>query len=163
MVVTPSGMTVFLQPETSLCSLVLIMALEPSGELYTVLPASTVMLANAGQKKNGFSPMEVTELGIVIEVRAPQLRKASVPIEITEFGISIEDRLLQPLKAELPMVCTEGGSVTAARDRQPEKASSLMLVSPVKYCNSLKVTLVPTCWKASTNTVPRLVTAAASA
>ena len=49
MVVTPSGMTVFLQPETSLCSSVLIMALEPSGELYTVLPASTVMLANAGQ------------------------------------------------------------------------------------------------------------------
>ena len=151
-------MTVFLQPETSLCSSVLIMALEPSGELYTVLPASTVMEAKAGQEKNGFSPMEVTELGIVIEVRAPQLRKAWLPMEVTELGITIEGKL-QPWKENSPMVCTEGGSVTAAKDQQLEKASSLMLVSLVKYCNSLKEVMLSLFLNAS----PKLVTAEASA
>ena len=37
--------------------------------------------------------MEVTELGIVIEVRAPQLRKAWLPMEVTELGITIEEKL----------------------------------------------------------------------
>jgi metal-sulfur cluster biosynthetic enzyme len=40
--------------------------------------------------------MEVTELGIVTEVRLLQLEKAKPSIEITELGIVTEVRLLQP-------------------------------------------------------------------
>lgn len=47
--VTSLGITVFLQPEINLCSSVLIMALQPLGELYTGLPASTVIEASGSQ------------------------------------------------------------------------------------------------------------------
>ena len=42
--------------------------------------------------------IEVTELGIVIDVREEQLLNAHSPIEVTLSGILIEVRELQPLK-----------------------------------------------------------------
>ena len=66
------------------------------------------------------------------------------------------------VKALEPIVVTVGGSVTEVKRQQPAKAFAPMLVNPVKYCNSLNVTFVPSSWKAFWNTWPRLVTAAAS-
>ena len=39
--------------------------------------------------------MEVTELGMVIEVRLLHSEKATLPMEVTELGIVTEVRLLQ--------------------------------------------------------------------
>ena len=44
------------------------------------------------------SPILVTELGIVTEVRLLHLAKASSPILVTELGIVTEERPLQPEK-----------------------------------------------------------------
>ena len=40
-------------------------------------------------------------------------------MEVTEFGMVTEVRLVQPLKAELPMDVTELGMVTEVRPVQP--------------------------------------------
>ena len=45
-------------------------------------------------------PIEVTELGMVIDVREVQLKKAWFLIEVTPFGIVIEVREVQPKKTE---------------------------------------------------------------
>ena len=158
MAVTPSGMTVFLQPTISLFVLVTMMALLPTGELYVLLPSSTVMDANAPQRLKGFSPMEVTEEGIVIEVNAHAL-KALASMVVTELGMIIDVNELQTEKEKSPMISMVGGSVIAVKFQQPLKASSSMLVKPVKYCNSLNEVMV----LLFLNTVPKLVTAAASA
>ena len=42
------------------------------------------------------SPMLVTLLGMVIEVRLLHLKKAELPIVVTLFGMVIEVRLVQP-------------------------------------------------------------------
>ena len=82
---------------------------------------------------------------------------------VTELGMLIDVNEEHMAKAELSIEVTVDGSVIELKRQQPEKAFSPMLVNPVKYCNSLNVTLVPCTWKASWNTSPRLVTAAASA
>ena len=51
------------------------------------------------QPEKALSPILVTELGIVTEVRLLQPQKASLPILVTELGIVTEVRLLQPWKA----------------------------------------------------------------
>jgi hypothetical protein len=51
------------------------------------------------QFQKACEPMEVTEDGIVIEVRPVQLWKALAPIEVTEDGIVIEVILLLFAKA----------------------------------------------------------------
>ena len=43
-------------------------------------------------------PIEVTELGIVIEVRLLQYSKALSPIEVTELGMATDVKALQQLK-----------------------------------------------------------------
>ena len=40
--------------------------------------------------------MDVTELGMVTEVRPLQARKASLPMDVTELGMVTEVRPLQP-------------------------------------------------------------------
>ena len=44
---------------------------------------------------NAYLPIEVTELGIVIEVNLEQLPNALSPIEVTELGIVIDVKLEQ--------------------------------------------------------------------
>ena len=49
--------------------------------------------------------MEVTELGIVTEVKPVQPEKAEPPIEVIELGIATEVKPLQPEKAD-PLIET---------------------------------------------------------
>jgi len=42
------------------------------------------------------SPIEATELGIVIDVNELQYANTELPIEVTELGIVIDDNDLQP-------------------------------------------------------------------
>ncbi len=69
MEVTELGMMVFLQPATNSLVLVLIMELQLPLESYTVLPLSTTIRAILLQFLNAPIPMEITELGISIEVK----------------------------------------------------------------------------------------------
>jgi hypothetical protein len=48
--------------------------------------------------------MEVTDTGIVTDVRLEQPLKADAPMEVTDEGIVTDVRLEQPLKAPSPMV-----------------------------------------------------------
>ena len=49
---------------------------------------------------------------MVIEVKPVQSSKAFSPIDVTEFGILIEVKPVQFTKAKLPIVITELGIVT---------------------------------------------------
>ena len=70
-----------------------------------------------------------------------------------------EVRLLHQSKAISPMVVTELGMITEVSPLQELKAHSPMVVNPVKNSNSSNDVMVPLYW----NTVPKSVTAAASA
>ena len=54
---------------------------------------SKVIEVRSEQPEKAFSPMAVTELGIVTEVRLTQSEKADSPILVTELGIVTEVRL----------------------------------------------------------------------
>ena len=73
---TVLGMTVVLQPVINVLSAVRIMALQLSRLSYTGLPDSTTMEVNPVQPLNTLLPIDVTELGIVMEVRLVQPLKA---------------------------------------------------------------------------------------
>ena len=45
------------------------------------------------QLLNAFSPINFTELGISIDLRARQQENADAPIETTELGITIDESL----------------------------------------------------------------------
>ena len=105
--------------------------LEPFG--FSAFLAVGGALANfCGIESNGsevqllkaFSPIEVTEEGIVICVNDEQPSKAPFPIEVTEEGISnvicVNDE--HPEKALFSIEATEEGIVICANDEQPEKA-----------------------------------------
>ena len=74
-------------------------------------------------------------------VRLVQLAKALTPKVDTLSRLVMEVRLLQPEKALLPMVFIYSGRVIVVRLLQSAKALSEILVSPVKYDNSLKVVI----------------------
>ena len=76
-----------------------------------------------------YSPMLVTEFGMVTEVRPVQPENALLPMVVTLLGMVTEVRPVQPLKAEFPMLVTEFGMVTEVRHLKPLKASSPMLVT----------------------------------
>ena len=59
----------------------------PSQPLRLVL--GTRMVCELLQPKKALSPIDVTEFGIVIAVKARQPEKALFPIDVTEFGIVI--------------------------------------------------------------------------
>ena len=69
MLVTELGITVFLHPATSVLDAVSMMALQSFLESYVVFSVSTLMEVRPLQKEKAPSPMEVTELGMVTEVR----------------------------------------------------------------------------------------------
>ena len=73
MLVTELGMVVDWHPAISVLEAVSIMALQFSRESYIVLPLSTTMEVREEQYENADSPMLVTEVGMVTEVREKQL------------------------------------------------------------------------------------------
>lgn len=92
---TEFGIIVFLQPAINSFVVVLIIALHSFRESYALLSASTTMRSNPEQPAKGHPPIEVTELGIVTEVRPMQPSKAERPIDVTELGILTELRPVQ--------------------------------------------------------------------
>ena len=124
MEVTELGMIVFLHPEIKSFVLVWIRALQLFLESYTGFSVSTTICSNPEQQSNGLIPIEVTELGIMMDERLSQPQKATPLIDVTELGIIIEMSPLQPQKAPPPIVVTELGMIVFL---QPE-FSSLELV-----------------------------------
>ena len=70
------GITVFMQPKTSVLLAVAIRALQLLRESYLVFPLATVMLVKPLQPANADLPIEVTELGILTQVRPLQPENA---------------------------------------------------------------------------------------
>lgn len=81
------------------------------------------------QPEKAFVPIDVTDSGIVTEVRPVQLTNIPSLRAVTDSGMVIEARLLQPEKASLPMDVTEFGIVIDARLLQKRKASLPMDVT----------------------------------
>ena len=63
---------VLLQPAIKVFEPVSIIALQLLRESYTLLPLSTTILSKQLQPEKGDTPIEVTELGIVTEVKPLQ-------------------------------------------------------------------------------------------
>ena len=118
MFVTLLGIIVFLQPAINVLSFVLIMALHPSRESYTELPLSTTMVAICGQLENAKSPMLVTLLGIVTEVKPVHPENAAPPMLVTLLGILTEVKPLQLANACTPMLVTLLRMVTEVKPLQ---------------------------------------------
>ena len=99
MLVTELGITVFLHPATKLLKPLRMIALQLSLESKVVLSDATEIVSSKGQLPKGLFPMDVTELGIVMEVNLEQPEKALFPILYTELGIVMEVKLEQSSKA----------------------------------------------------------------
>ena len=84
------------------------------------LPAKYT-LVNLEQLQKQLIPKEVTEDGIVIEVREVQLLKQQPGKEVTEDGIIMDGREEQDPKQYSPKEVTEDGIVTEVREEQPLK------------------------------------------
>ena len=82
-------------------------------------------------------PSDVTLLGIVIDVRPEQPEKVPSPIDVTLLGIFTEVRPEQPEKALPPIDVTLLGMVSEVRPEQPEKA--LPAIPNVPSCNVIDV------------------------
>jgi hypothetical protein len=96
-------MMVFEQPITNLFEAVSIMALQFSRESYMTLLSSTTIVTNPLQPPKAERLMDVTEFGMVTEVKPLQPAKAPSPIVVTLLGMAMEVRPLQPAKA-LPLI-----------------------------------------------------------
>ena len=73
--------------------------------------------------------MLVTELGILIDVKALQPSKADDPMLVTELGILIDVKALQPEKAPDSMLVTELEILMDIKALQLENAYHSMLVT----------------------------------
>ena len=76
---------------------------------------SLLHIKTGEQPEKASSPMLVTLLGMVTEVRLLQSRKASEPMLVTLFGMVTEVRPRQYWKALSPMLVTLLGMVTEVR------------------------------------------------
>ena len=92
--VTELGIIVVLLPHIKLLVSVSIIALQLSRESYFGFPLSTTIEFRLVQLK-ACSPIKVTELGMVIEVKPVQYRNAIAPIVVTELGIVTEVKPVQ--------------------------------------------------------------------
>ena len=99
------------------------------------LPATTnkfsfCFAVNHGVFINAELPMEVTLLGIVIDVKDQQPAKASSPMDVMLFGIVIDVKDQQPAKALSPMDVMLFGIVIDVKDLQLTNALFPMDVTP---------------------------------
>jgi len=127
MLVTPLGMIVVVQPAINLFDALSMIALQLSRESYFVFPCATVMEVRPEQTLNAPSPMLVTLLGMVMEVR-PLPWNADCPMLVTLLGMVMEVRPL-PWNADCPMLVTLLGMVMEVRPEQPKNALIPMLVT----------------------------------
>ena len=65
------------------------------------------MLSKLEQLAKGYSPIDVTDVGIDIEVKDVHPSNAPSPIFVTEFGIDTEVKDVQLSNALVPMLVTE--------------------------------------------------------
>ena len=61
----------------------------------TLLMYISARKSSQGVRLNAFSPISITELGIVTEINREQYSNALRPIRVTEFGILIELKFVQ--------------------------------------------------------------------
>jgi hypothetical protein len=82
------------------------------------------MEVSAVQLRKATSSIEVREEGVakVMEVRDEHPEKAIRPIEVTELGMVIDASEAQSLKVPSPIEVTEAGMVIDASEAQPLKA-----------------------------------------
>lgn len=133
------GIKVFLHPEISVFDEVCMIALHPLRLSYIVLPFETLTEVSPLQLENAWSPMLVTESGMVMEVRPPiplhryagitltllpktKLLMFKQPLNTGELDDPADVQLsalnttevnpVQPRKADKPMEVTELGMVT---------------------------------------------------
>ena len=90
--VTLLGIVVFLQPLISVLVAVSITALQLLRLSYITFPCSTTIEAIESHPLKAPSPIFITLLGIVTEVKEEQLKKAEVPMLVTLLGIVTEVR-----------------------------------------------------------------------
>ena len=83
MLTTPFGISVFLQPLISSLVPVCITALQLFLQSYTLFPSSTTMLLSPEQEENGFPPILIMLLGIIMLTSPLQPEKAALPIVVT--------------------------------------------------------------------------------
>ena len=84
------GMTVFWQPLIIVFVAVSINALQLFRLSYTLFPLSTIIDRSPLQSANTLPPIDVTEFGIVTEVRLEHSPNAHPPMVVTELGIVID-------------------------------------------------------------------------
>ena len=89
------GIKEVLHPISSSLVEVLIRALQFSRESYTVFSGSTHICSNIGHSLRLLVPIDFTELDMFTESKFAQTEIAELPIDVTEFGMVIDVRLLQ--------------------------------------------------------------------
>ena len=104
---TELGITVFLHPNISVLVADSTIALQLFLESYTLFPLPTTMVVKPLQEPNAKSPIEVTELGMVIDVKPLQYSNARSPIEVTELGMLIDVKPLHQENAISPIEVTQ--------------------------------------------------------
>ena len=123
------GIFVVLHPAIKRLLAFIITALQLSRESNLVFPSSTIIEVKELQPLSALSSMDVTLLGITIEVK-PQFLKTSYPISLTPSGIVKDDKFTHPSKAILPIVFTLLGIVIEDRLTHPRKACGRISVTP---------------------------------
>ena len=109
----------FLHPQTKVFVAVSIIALLLSLLSYFLLSTATITDDSPEQPENAESPILVTELPMVTDVRLLQPENASSPILVTELGMVMDIRLLQPENAYFPILVTELGMATDVIPEHP--------------------------------------------
>jgi hypothetical protein len=98
-------------------------------------------------------PALVTELGMDIDVKAPQPPNALLPMRVTDSGMVIDAKAPQPLNAVKSMIvtCEVGSNVTDVNPEHCWNARGLMVVTELGMVTDIKADS----WNAET---PILVT-----
>ena len=77
------------------------------------------ILSRLSQLAKQYSPNEVTDEGIMMEIKPLQLLKQPPSNEVTDEGIVIEVKQRQDMKHLSPNVVTDGGIVIEVKPLQP--------------------------------------------
>ncbi len=83
-------------------------------------------------------PIDLTESGILIEVRFLYLQDAKSPMAVGDVPKSNSEREEQSENTEFSIVSTESGAGTETSFPQPPNASSPMAVNELPMCTSVR-------------------------
>ena len=120
-------------------------------------PETNVMVFKLVAFWNAPLPIDVTEAGMIIDVKLEHVKNALLLIDITEDGIVIDFKLVQPSNAAMPIIksCEPDANVTVSKLVQlmnapawisVTEAGIVIDVKPVQLLNALApidVTLTP--------------------